>query len=218
MNPGEERRIIPYKGQTASIQYSVRVRCDRYYYGNKCNKQCRPRDDYFGHYTCDHFGNMQCMEGWTGSDCKKGVQVQVILVHNAYREKERWRQLLWHVQQCNRVLFKSQQNQNWLFILLNIAVFIIKDFSLHITVYFVFMYPHILNLMIFPSPSQWHLFSMWRHNNYLVEVTPISKWQWSDNHQNLFFFLSFFTWVYIMSENRRSQHYFIPTLTIYCWH
>lgn len=75
MNPGEERQLIQQKGRTASIQYSVRVRCDRHYYGNKCNKQCRPRDDYFGHYTCDQFGNQQCMEGWTGQDCKKGVRV-----------------------------------------------------------------------------------------------------------------------------------------------
>ncbi|KTG37542.1 hypothetical protein cypCar_00014648, partial [Cyprinus carpio] len=73
MNPGEERQPIQHKGRTASIQYSVRVRCDRHYYGNKCNKQCRPRDDYFGHYTCDQFGNQQCMEGWTGQDCKKAI-------------------------------------------------------------------------------------------------------------------------------------------------
>ncbi|XP_043110980.1 protein jagged-2 isoform X1 [Puntigrus tetrazona] len=73
MNPGEERQLIQQKGRTASIQYSVRVRCDRHYYGNKCNKQCRPRDDYFGHYTCDQFGNHQCMEGWTGQDCKKAI-------------------------------------------------------------------------------------------------------------------------------------------------
>jgi len=73
MNPGEKRRTIQHKGQTASMNYSVCVRCDRYYYGNKCNKQCRPRDDYFGHYTCDHLGGQQCMDGWTGPDCKKGV-------------------------------------------------------------------------------------------------------------------------------------------------
>uniref|UniRef100_A0A672QD65 Delta-like protein n=1 Tax=Sinocyclocheilus grahami TaxID=75366 RepID=A0A672QD65_SINGR len=73
MNPGEERQLIQHKGRTASIQYSVRVRCDRHYYGNKCNKQCRPRDDYFGHYTCDQSGNQQCMEDWTGQDCKKAI-------------------------------------------------------------------------------------------------------------------------------------------------
>ncbi|TRY96132.1 hypothetical protein DNTS_015950 [Danionella cerebrum] len=72
MNPGEERQLIQHKGRTASLRYSVRVRCDRNYYGNKCNKQCRPRDDYFGHYTCDQLGNQQCMEGWTGQDCMQG--------------------------------------------------------------------------------------------------------------------------------------------------
>ncbi|XP_056616570.1 protein jagged-2 isoform X4 [Triplophysa dalaica] len=73
MNPGEERQLIQHKGRTASFQYSVCVRCDQHYYGNKCNKQCRPRDDYFGHYQCDQFGNQQCMEGWIGPVCRTAV-------------------------------------------------------------------------------------------------------------------------------------------------
>ncbi|KAK1791255.1 hypothetical protein P4O66_013270 [Electrophorus voltai] len=73
MNPGDELQVIQHNGLTASLRYSVRVRCDRYYYGNKCNKQCRPRDDYFGHYECDRLGNQQCLEGWTGPDCKKAI-------------------------------------------------------------------------------------------------------------------------------------------------
>uniref|UniRef100_W5KLW4 Protein jagged-2 n=1 Tax=Astyanax mexicanus TaxID=7994 RepID=W5KLW4_ASTMX len=56
MNPGDEWQVIQHTGSTASFQYSVRIRCERHYYGNKCNKKCRPRDDYFGHYECGHFG------------------------------------------------------------------------------------------------------------------------------------------------------------------
>lgn len=87
MNPGEERQLIQHKGRTASFQYSVRVRCDRHYYGNKCNKQCRPRDDYFGHYQCDQFGNQQCIEGWIGQDCKKGVCIVWVGKNRDRRQK-----------------------------------------------------------------------------------------------------------------------------------
>ncbi|XP_030628483.1 protein jagged-2-like [Chanos chanos] len=73
MNPGEEGQLLRHNGQTAILWYSMHVRCDRHYYGSKCNKQCRPRDDYFGHYTCDHLGNPKCIEGWTGEGCKKAI-------------------------------------------------------------------------------------------------------------------------------------------------
>uniref|UniRef100_A0A7N6AHJ7 Delta-like protein n=1 Tax=Anabas testudineus TaxID=64144 RepID=A0A7N6AHJ7_ANATE len=73
INPGEERQTVEYKSLIASFEYTVRVRCDEHYYGNKCNKVCRPRDDYFGHYVCDQFGNRGCMEGWTGPDCKTAI-------------------------------------------------------------------------------------------------------------------------------------------------
>uniref|UniRef100_A0A8C5HKQ1 Delta-like protein n=1 Tax=Gouania willdenowi TaxID=441366 RepID=A0A8C5HKQ1_GOUWI len=72
-NPGEEKQIVEYKSLTASIVYTIRVRCDEHYYGNKCNKVCRPRDDYFGHWVCDQMGNRDCMEGWTGPDCKTAI-------------------------------------------------------------------------------------------------------------------------------------------------
>uniref|UniRef100_A0A665X7A8 Delta-like protein n=1 Tax=Echeneis naucrates TaxID=173247 RepID=A0A665X7A8_ECHNA len=73
INPGEEKQTVEYKTLTASLEYTIRVRCDEHYYGSKCNKVCRPRDDYFGHYVCDQFGNRGCMEGWTGPDCKKAI-------------------------------------------------------------------------------------------------------------------------------------------------
>ncbi|TSV02075.1 Protein jagged-1 [Bagarius yarrelli] len=65
MNPGDERQLIQHLGLTASFQYSVCVRCDRHYYGSKCNKLCRPRDDLFGHYECSY--------GWQGPLCDECV-------------------------------------------------------------------------------------------------------------------------------------------------
>ncbi|XP_078145607.1 protein jagged-2-like [Centroberyx gerrardi] len=65
INPGEEKQSGLHKGSAASLEYSIRVRCDEHYYGSKCNRVCRPRDDYFGHYLCDQLGNRACMEGWT---------------------------------------------------------------------------------------------------------------------------------------------------------
>ncbi|KAL7380199.1 hypothetical protein ABVT39_013519 [Epinephelus coioides] len=73
INPGEEKQPVEYKSLIASLEYTIRVRCDEHYYGSKCNKVCRPRDDYFGHYVCDQLGNRGCMEGWTGPDCKTAI-------------------------------------------------------------------------------------------------------------------------------------------------
>lgn len=73
MNPGEEKQVVEFRSAAASLEFSVRVRCDDNYYGVKCNKVCRPRDDYFGHYVCDQLGNRGCMDGWTGADCKTGA-------------------------------------------------------------------------------------------------------------------------------------------------
>ncbi|KAG7461310.1 hypothetical protein MATL_G00208710 [Megalops atlanticus] len=73
INPGDRWQSIQHNGPTASFHYRIRVSCDENYYGNKCNKQCRPRDDYFGHYVCDQLGNRGCMDGWTGPDCKTAI-------------------------------------------------------------------------------------------------------------------------------------------------
>uniref|UniRef100_A0A3B3Q1L6 Delta-like protein n=1 Tax=Paramormyrops kingsleyae TaxID=1676925 RepID=A0A3B3Q1L6_9TELE len=72
INPGDGGQTIQHNGPIANFEYSIRVRCDDNYYGSKCNKQCRPRDDYFGHYVCDQFGNQVCIEGWMGQDCRTG--------------------------------------------------------------------------------------------------------------------------------------------------
>lgn len=88
INPGEEKQTVEFKSLIASIEYTVRVRCDDHYYGLKCNKVCRPRDDYFGHYVCDQFGKRQCMEGWTGTDCKTGeARLQSYLKGDIHKKK-----------------------------------------------------------------------------------------------------------------------------------
>ncbi|XP_015230436.1 PREDICTED: protein jagged-2-like isoform X2 [Cyprinodon variegatus] len=73
INPGEEKQLVEHKGAVATISFTIRVRCDEHYYGIRCNVVCRPRDDYFGHYKCDHSGKRHCMEGWKGEDCKTAI-------------------------------------------------------------------------------------------------------------------------------------------------
>uniref|UniRef100_A0A8B9JWS5 Delta-like protein n=2 Tax=Astyanax mexicanus TaxID=7994 RepID=A0A8B9JWS5_ASTMX len=53
----------------SELLYSYHVACDEHYYGDSCSDYCRPRDDTFGHYTCDSTGNRVCLEGWKGEYC-----------------------------------------------------------------------------------------------------------------------------------------------------
>ncbi|KAJ3613020.1 hypothetical protein NHX12_019276 [Muraenolepis orangiensis] len=69
MTPGEERQKVVHPGSSAAMEYTVQVLCEEHYYSSQCNKVCRPRDDYFGHYNCDHLGNIRCLEGWSGPTC-----------------------------------------------------------------------------------------------------------------------------------------------------
>ncbi|XP_039248161.1 uncharacterized protein LOC120326021 [Styela clava] len=62
--------------QEKILRYSYRVKCDQHYYGDGCSKYCRPRDDMFGHYTCDRNGEKVCLDGWrdgTGSYCSEPI-------------------------------------------------------------------------------------------------------------------------------------------------
>ncbi|MGH0181826.1 UNVERIFIED_CONTAM: hypothetical protein FKN15_021747 [Acipenser sinensis] len=72
INPGEDSQTFQHNGAAASFQYKIRVKCGENDYGSMCNKHCRPRDDYFGHFVCDQNGNKACMEGWMGEDCVQG--------------------------------------------------------------------------------------------------------------------------------------------------
>ncbi|XP_076832636.1 delta-like protein C [Brachyhypopomus gauderio] len=55
------------------LRYSYHVVCDQFYYGDNCSDYCRPRDDTFGHYTCDSSGKRICVEGWKGEYCSKPI-------------------------------------------------------------------------------------------------------------------------------------------------
>uniref|UniRef100_A0A674B6E2 Delta-like protein n=1 Tax=Salmo trutta TaxID=8032 RepID=A0A674B6E2_SALTR len=73
INPGDHWQTIQHDGPVARLEYRIRLKCDENYYGSKCNKQCRPRDDYFGHYRCEQSGNRVCLEGWMGEDCQTAI-------------------------------------------------------------------------------------------------------------------------------------------------
>ncbi|XP_028275020.1 protein jagged-1b [Parambassis ranga] len=73
LNPGEQWQTYRHHGRTLSLEYRLRFRCDSNYYGPFCNKFCRARDDFFGHFNCDSSGSKVCMEGWMGPECKEAV-------------------------------------------------------------------------------------------------------------------------------------------------
>ncbi|KAF7249316.1 Protein jagged-1 [Varanus komodoensis] len=73
INPSRQWQVLKQNAGVAHFEYQIRVTCDEHYYGFGCNKFCRPRDDFFGHYTCDQNGNKTCMEGWMELDCKTAI-------------------------------------------------------------------------------------------------------------------------------------------------
>nr|XP_020478865.1 delta-like protein C [Monopterus albus] len=66
---GEEWSQDVHFGNQSEFRYSYHVVCEEYYHGKACATYCRPRNDTFGHYTCDSEGNYQCLEGWSGEYC-----------------------------------------------------------------------------------------------------------------------------------------------------
>ncbi|XP_067102858.1 protein jagged-1-like [Osmerus mordax] len=56
---------------TLTLEYRLRFRCDSNYYGPFCNKFCRARDDFFGHFGADPNGSKVCNDGWSGPECRK---------------------------------------------------------------------------------------------------------------------------------------------------
>ncbi|XP_039254307.2 protein jagged-1b-like [Styela clava] len=69
LNPGDQWHTKQHNGPIAHIEYKIRVRCEEHYYGFNCTKFCRPRNGFFGHFTCDHAGNKKCLDGWMGKEC-----------------------------------------------------------------------------------------------------------------------------------------------------
>ncbi|XP_034534157.1 protein jagged-1a-like [Notolabrus celidotus] len=73
INPSRQWQTLKHDGRVAQFSFQVRLTCDEHYYGFGCNKFCRPRDDFFGHYECDHNGNKTCLDGWSGPDCNTAI-------------------------------------------------------------------------------------------------------------------------------------------------
>ncbi|XP_014252915.1 protein jagged-1b isoform X2 [Cimex lectularius] len=71
--PSPTWHTLNHQGQIANIIYRVRVQCDQHYFNATCTKLCRPRDDKFGHYTCDTNGDKVCINGWKGTNCETAV-------------------------------------------------------------------------------------------------------------------------------------------------
>jgi len=56
-------------GNKSELRYSYHVVCNEHYHGEACSSYCRPRNDTFGHYTCDASGARRCLEGWRDEYC-----------------------------------------------------------------------------------------------------------------------------------------------------
>ena len=69
---GSSWQHLTHQTQYTTLEYSYRVVCDEHYYGTGCTNYCRPRDDQFGHYTCDNNGTKICLDGWKGPYCADG--------------------------------------------------------------------------------------------------------------------------------------------------
>ena len=73
LHPDAEWHNITSNGAYVTIRYRIRIRCDLNYYNTTCTKFCKPRDDQFGHYTCDANGDKICKAGWMGApNCEQG--------------------------------------------------------------------------------------------------------------------------------------------------
>lgn len=75
INPEDSWKSLRLSGHVAHLELSIRVRCGDNYYSAACNKLCRPRHDFFGHYTCDQYGNKACLDGWMGKECEHGARL-----------------------------------------------------------------------------------------------------------------------------------------------
>lgn len=87
VNPGEGWQDLRHPGRSALLEYRLRVHCHEHYYGPSCNLLCRPRDDFFGHHSCDAAGNKVCLDGWTGNKCQRGMSGAGGLARGRARKK-----------------------------------------------------------------------------------------------------------------------------------
>nr|XP_027230187.1 protein jagged-1b-like [Penaeus vannamei] len=71
--PSTDWHTLTHSSNVTRVTYRVRVLCDQNYYNTTCTKFCRPRNDKFGHHTCDSAGDKVCRPGWTGANCETAV-------------------------------------------------------------------------------------------------------------------------------------------------
>ena len=79
LSAGSEWTHGVHQESHSKLEYEYRMVCSRHYFGGDCDTLCRPRDDQFGHYTCDSNGEKVCLNGWQkdttrpeGDYCTKG--------------------------------------------------------------------------------------------------------------------------------------------------
>ncbi|XP_077468446.1 delta-like protein C isoform X2 [Stigmatopora argus] len=70
---GEDWSQDVHFGQRGHLRYSYRAVCDQHYHGDACAAYCRPRNDTFGHFTCQRDGRRQCLDGWDGEYCAQPI-------------------------------------------------------------------------------------------------------------------------------------------------
>lgn len=71
--PSQNWTLLNYVGRNAGLTYRIRVICAENYYNETCTTLCKPRDDIFGHYTCDDSGNKICLSGYRGENCETPI-------------------------------------------------------------------------------------------------------------------------------------------------
>lgn len=71
VEPGAAWHALRFAGARAALAYRVRVLCQPNHYNTTCTTFCRPRDDKFGHYSCEPSGSKRCLPGWQGDNCEK---------------------------------------------------------------------------------------------------------------------------------------------------
>ncbi|XP_028653306.1 delta-like protein C [Erpetoichthys calabaricus] len=84
---GEDWSQDVHFGEQSELRYSYHVVCDEHYYGESCSDYCRPRDDTFGHYTCDEVGIRNCLYGWKGDYCSEPICLPGCSENHGYCER-----------------------------------------------------------------------------------------------------------------------------------
>ena len=86
LQPSNQWKDIKHNGKNALFEYKIKVECDANYYGVNCAKNCEPRDDLYGHFTCDSDGKRVCLDHWQGEYCDEPVCSETCHPEHGYCE------------------------------------------------------------------------------------------------------------------------------------